>query len=180
MLIAGDWAAELWLAAGISSSTISIVVIFFTGACLLWRGIAHRAATGTPDACSLCSVIFTDASEEPDWWEPTTIMWYKPACCNKWVCDSCIYGVDQDLLADHRFCKVCVTGSWYRHLRTPRCFVLGSNTLRAQPIATTSDDKPSAVTSALTPPARRSALRQATSPANKRPVHSSSIHQKFK
>ena len=59
MLIAGDWAAELWLAAGIGSSTISMVVIFLTGACLLWRH--KKAAKGTPDACSLCTVIFTDA-----------------------------------------------------------------------------------------------------------------------
>ena len=176
--IAGDWAAELWLAAGIGSSTISMVVIFLTGACLLWRH--KKAAEGTPDACSLCTVIFTDASEEPDWWEPTTIVWYKPTCCNRWVCDVCIYGVDQKLLADDRFCQVCVTGSRCRHLRTPRCLVLGSNTIRARPRASTSDDKPSAVTSALTPPAQRSAPRHAISPPNKRPVASNSTHEKFK
>ena len=135
---------------------------------LLWFGLAQRAATGTPDACSLCSVIFTHASEEPLWWEPTTIMWYKPACCHKWVCDMCIYGVDNVLLADDRFCQVCVTGSWYRHLRTPRCLVLGSNTIGR-----------SATTSTSTPLPSRSSRRTA-SPGDKTAVNSNSTHKKVK
>jgi hypothetical protein len=149
-------------------------VTLILGATLLWLRWIKRAATGTPDSCSFCDVIFTHASEGPDWWEPTAIMWYKPTCCNRWVCEACIYGVDQDLLADDRFCRVCVSGtSRWRRLWTPGCSVLGSNTYNVIAVQTLA-----AAAAARTPPPPRRSTRRCSSPAhNKARADSSSTHK---
>ena len=167
-------ARELWLAVGIGTSGMLKAVSLILGATLLWLRWIKRSATGTPESCSFCNVIFTDASEGPDWWEPTAIMWYKPTCCNRWVCEACIYGVDQDLLADDRFCRVCVskTSRW-RRLWTPGCFVLGSNTYNVIAVQTLA-----AAAAARTPPPPRRSTRRCSSPAhNKARADSSSTHK---